>query len=143
MEHFFPFLKQKYILLLATYIFKIFIKHLIASVFFLPRQALKNIDSTKASAFADCRGEFWTLKLDLRWNKNWSSYFKQFKSLVLKFWAQDSLCQSDCLILSHQISPEWLVLLTSVFARQFSIMIETYLISVGRWWVLEFFAVVP
>ena len=38
------FSKQKYILFLATYFFKILIKHLIASAFFLPRQILKTID---------------------------------------------------------------------------------------------------
>ena len=38
------FLKEKYTLFLATYLLKILIKHLIALVFFLPRQILKNID---------------------------------------------------------------------------------------------------
>ena len=41
---FLSFLKHKHILFLVTYFFKILIKHLIASVFFLQRQILKNID---------------------------------------------------------------------------------------------------
>ena len=45
-ETFILSLKQKYILFLATYFFKI-PKHLIASAFFLPRQVLKNIDMSR------------------------------------------------------------------------------------------------
>ena len=54
----FLFFKQKYILFLETYFFNI-PKNLIALTFFLLRQILKNrYASAKASAFADCRGEF-------------------------------------------------------------------------------------
>ena len=41
---FLSFLKQKYILFLVTYFFKVLIKHLIALVFFLQRQIPKNTD---------------------------------------------------------------------------------------------------
>ena len=40
----FSFLKQKYILFLVRYFFRILIKHLIALAFFLQRQMLKNRD---------------------------------------------------------------------------------------------------
>ena len=57
------FLKQKYILFLATYFFKILIKHLIASAFFLPKQILKNIDlprqKTQHLPIAEANFERW------------------------------------------------------------------------------------
>ena len=57
-----------------------------------------------------------------------------------KLWPQNFLSQSECLILLHEYSPERLYLLNSFFVRLFSIMIETYRISFGYWWLLEFFA---
>ena len=53
-----------------------------------------------------------------------------------------SVCQSDYLILSQKVTSELLNLLTLFFARQFSIMIKTW-INFGHWWVLAFFAGVP
>ena len=66
-------------------------------------------------------------------------YFKKFNSLVLEFYPQSFLCQSDCLINLHNISSEWLDLFSLFFAQQFSIMIETNWINFGDWWVLVFF----
>ena len=60
-----------------------------------------------------------------------------------KLWPQNFLSQSECLILLNKISPERLYLLNSFFLLQFSIIIETYKISFGYWWLLEFFADVP
>ena len=59
------------------------------------------------------------------WKQQIGCFFKQFNSLVLEFCSQNSLSKSDCLILVHEISPEWLDLLTSVFLQQLSFMIET------------------
>ena len=60
---------------------------------------------------------------------NWFKHFKKMKSLLLE--TQNSFNQSDCLTLSHKISPEWLGLLISFFVRQFKIMTEIYWVSFG------------
>ena len=36
-------------------------------------------------------------------------------SLVLEFWSQHSLSESDCVIVLHEITPEWFDLLTPFF----------------------------
>ena len=72
---------------------------------------------------------------------NWCSYFKQFINLVLEFWPQSSLYQSDCVILLHKISPEKLDLLTLLLAQKFTILLETSIIGSG--YNLGFFAGFP
>ena len=72
---------------------------------------------------------------------NLSSYFKQFINLVLGFWPQSSLYQSDCVILLHKISPEKLDLLTLLLAQKFTILLETSIIDSG--YNLGFFAGFP
>ena len=86
---------------------------------------------------------WWFLCTGRHETANWSSYFKHLNSLVRELWHQKFHSQSDCLIFLHKVSPEWLDLLTSFAARQFSVMIETNWISFGHWWVWGFFAGVP
>ena len=54
-------------------------------------------------------------------------------------WPQNFLSQSECFTLLQKISLEWLYYLNSFFVWQFRIMIETYRISFGCWWLLQFF----
>ena len=56
--------------------------------------------------------------------QNDSIILSSLKVWLLSFCPKHSLCKSDCLILLHVITPEWLDLLPSFFARQFSFMIE-------------------
>ena len=59
--------------------------------------------------------------------------FKLFNSQILEFWSQISLSQVDSMILSLNVSPEWLHLLSSFSAQQFSVVIETYWINFSYW----------
>lgn len=70
---------------------------------------------------------------------------RKFSSLVLEFWPQSFLCQSDCLILIllHEIFSDLFDLLTSFLPQQFSMMTETNWIDFGHWWVFRFLAGVP
>ena len=80
---FLSFLKQKYILFLVTYFFKILIKHLIALVFFFAEADTKKhrYVLAKAFAFANCQGKFrmllftWkTLWFEISLQSNWPKW---------------------------------------------------------------------
>ena len=61
------------------------------------------------------------------------------RPLLEILWPKHFLSQSECLVLLQKISLEWLYYWNSFFVWEFRIIVESYRISFGYWWLWQFF----
>ena len=132
------FLKQKYILFLATCFCRI-LKHLIALAFFLPRPILKNIDmlQQKPQHLPIAKANF----------KRWIYFFMYFSNMFniffwiilwWSFWDSCNFYQQFHFQLNHQLL---LLFFTNISTHTFSkrqkfIAFYKYFISCLNWWIV-------